>query len=55
MMRSKQNRYHLTVTFPADWTDEPALAGTTQEMHYPTLAAMDDAARGFVMRGCTVK
>jgi hypothetical protein len=51
---TQQNRYKITVTFPTEWTDEPTLAGTTQEFFYRTLTAMDDAARGFRIRGCVV-
>lgn len=51
----KRNPYKMTVTFPADWADAPILAGTTQDLFYPTAEAMDLAARGFEMRGCGVR
>lgn len=44
-------RYRITVTFPADWPDEPALAGTTQHFYYDTEADATLTLRGFQLRG----
>lgn len=45
-------RVSIKVTFPADWTDEPALAGTTQVFWYPAEDAARLALDGFRLRGC---
>jgi hypothetical protein len=52
-MTMDRKRFKILVSFPADWADEPSLAGTTQEFWYPTVDAATLAARGFQMRGCT--
>ena len=49
-----RKRHKILVTFPADWPEEPSLAGTTQPFWYPTAEAADFAARGFRIRGCSV-
>ena len=47
----RRNNWIVIVSFPANWTDEPALAGTTQKFYYRTEEAADLAAEGFKLRG----
>jgi len=45
------NEYYFTVEFPADWADEPILAGTKVTFYYPTEQAAKLALDGFRSRG----
>jgi hypothetical protein len=46
-----RNEFYFTVEFPADWADEPNLAGTRQTFYYRTERMAIEAREGFRARG----
>jgi hypothetical protein len=49
----RRNTASIRVSFPADWPDEPSLAGQTLTLYFPTEEAALLTAAGFRMRGAT--